>query len=56
MVPAGDAKSETTALRATMPVDWNAFRASQRAALGAPFVAGQTLWAQAWNRDALSPS
>jgi len=37
-------------------VDWNAYRASHPFALGAPFTAGATVWAQAWNRDSLSPT
>jgi hypothetical protein len=37
-------------------VDWNAFRAANPSALGSPFAAGQTIWAQAWNRDAVSPT
>ncbi len=36
----------------SLRVDWNAFRAANPGALGAPFSAGQTLWAQAWWRDA----
>ncbi len=37
-------------------IDWNAFRAGNPLALGAPFAAGQTVWAQAWIRDALAPA
>lgn len=37
-------------------VDWNTFRADNPLALGAPFAAGQTIWAQAWIRDALAPA
>jgi hypothetical protein len=32
-------------------VDWNAWRASHPGALGSPFAAGQTLFAQGWFRD-----
>jgi hypothetical protein len=44
------------ACNGSVRVDWNAFRAANPGALGAPFAAGQTIWAQAWNRDALSPT
>jgi len=37
-------------------VDWNQFRAAHPAALGSPFTAGETVWAQAWIRDALAPT
>ena len=40
----------------SLRVDWNAFRAANPSALGAPFAAGQTLWAQAWWRDGASAS
>jgi hypothetical protein len=36
-------------------LDWNAFRATHASALGQPFVAGDSVWAQAWFRDPPSP-
>lgn len=32
-------------------LDWNAYRTSHPSALGSPFSAGDSLWAQAWYRD-----
>jgi hypothetical protein len=40
----------------TLRVDWNAFVASTPGALGAPFTAGQSVWAQGWWRDPQSPA
>jgi hypothetical protein len=34
-----------------LSIDWNAFRAANPSALGNPFVAGQSINAQAWFRD-----
>ena len=31
--------------------DWNAYSATHPGALGQPYVAGDTVWAQAWYRD-----
>lgn len=41
---------------ATLQRDWNDWRATHPSAPGQPFVAGETVWAQAWCRDPLSPS
>jgi len=38
-----------------LALDWNAFRAANPSALGAPFAAGQQICAQAWFRDPPSP-
>jgi hypothetical protein len=35
--------------------DWNAFRAANPSALGHPFSAGQSIYAQGWFRDPASP-
>jgi hypothetical protein len=39
----------------TLSADWNAFRAAHPTALGAPFMPGQLVHAQAWFRDPSSP-
>lgn len=39
----------------TLSLDWNAFVASNPAALGHPFSAGQDVFAQGWFRDPASP-
>lgn len=36
-------------------VDWNTYQSSHPGALGQPFSAGQTVWAQAWYRDPPAP-
>jgi hypothetical protein len=38
-----------------LSLDWNAFRAANPSALGAPFSAGQRVYAQGWFRDPPSP-
>lgn len=35
--------------------DWNAFMAAGSSAIGQPFQGGETVWMQAWFRDALAP-
>jgi hypothetical protein len=35
--------------------DWNAYVAAHPNALGQPFAAGDTVWAQAWFRDPPAP-
>lgn len=35
----------------TLSLDWNLFQANHPGALGQPFAAGQSAWAQAWYRD-----
>lgn len=37
-----------------LSLDWNASRAANPLALGGPFVAGDSVWAQAWWRDPAS--
>jgi hypothetical protein len=39
----------------TLALDWNAFRATYPGALGAPFSAGDVVYAQAWFRDPAAP-
>jgi Tol biopolymer transport system component len=39
----------------TFALDWNAFRAANPSALGAPFAPGQHVYAQGWFRDPPSP-
>jgi hypothetical protein len=39
----------------SLAVDWNAFRAANPGALGAPFQGGETVFAQAWFRDPPAP-
>ena len=39
----------------TMSIDWNDYRTTNPGALGAPFGAGDTVWAQGWFRDPPSP-
>ena len=39
----------------SLSIDWNAFRAANPGALGAPFSAGQHIYAQGWFRDPPSP-
>jgi hypothetical protein len=39
-----------------LALDWNAFIANFPGALGTPFSAGQSVWAQAWYRDPPSPN
>jgi len=36
--------------------DWNMYIATHPTALGQPFSGGETVWAQAWFRDPLSPA
>ncbi|MCC7011653.1 MAG: hypothetical protein IT454_03740 [Planctomycetes bacterium] len=38
-----------------LALDWNAYRASSPAILGAPFQAGDSVWIQAWFRDPPAP-
>jgi len=38
-----------------MSIDWNAYIAANPGALGQPFNAGDTAWAQGWFRDPPSP-
>jgi hypothetical protein len=40
----------------TFSIDWNQFAASHPTALGAPFAAGELVWAQGWMRDGSAPS
>lgn len=36
-------------------IDWNAFVAANPSTLGAPFIGGETVWAQCWFRDPGAP-
>jgi hypothetical protein len=38
-----------------LALDWNAWRSAHPGALGSPFAAGETYFAQAWFRDASNP-
>ncbi|MBM4113851.1 MAG: LamG domain-containing protein [Phycisphaerae bacterium] len=45
----------SNACNGTLALDWRAFVAANPTALGAPFSAGDVVWAQAWLRDPPSP-
>jgi hypothetical protein len=45
----------TGACDGSLSLDWNAYRASNATALGNPFSAGQSVYAQGWFRDPPSP-
>jgi hypothetical protein len=55
-VESGLTSGASGACNGSLGVDWNAWRAANSQALGAPFAAGDVLYAQAWVREGAATS